>query len=103
MTDPNKQPKWKHFSAFRTAAEEDSNAKGGKADENEGGRAHISATRGRIVQTPGKEKPYKVVLEHEEGGATEHPVSTMKEGEALIKRKTPRRAKRDTSGDRAGP
>ena len=103
MTDPNQKPKWKHFSAFRTAAEEDSNAKRGKASENEADHAHMSSTRGRIVQTPGKEKPYKVVLEHEDRGETEHPVSTMKEGEALIKRKTPRPARRDTSGDRAGP
>lgn len=103
MTDPNKKPKWKHFSAFRTAAEEDSNAKRGKAGEIEGAHTHMSATRGRIVQTPGNEKPYKVVLDHEEGGATEHPVATMKEGEALIKRKTPRPAKRDTSRDRVGP
>jgi len=103
MTGPDKKPKWKHFSAFRTAAEEDSNAKRDKACENEGAHTHMSATRGRIVQTPDKEKLYKVVLDHEEGGATEHPVSTMQEGEALIKRKTPRPAERDTSWDREAP
>lgn len=102
MTTLKKPPKWKHFSAFRTAAEEDSNTKGFDTRKDDAGD-HVSATRGRIVRTPGKEKPYKAVLEHEEGDASEHPVSTIKEGEALIKRKTPRPAKRDTSGDRSGP
>jgi hypothetical protein len=96
MATPKKFPKSKHFSVFRTAAEEDSNA---KSRDSEAGRSQMSATCGRIVRTPGKEKPYKVMLEHEEGGETEHPVSTMKEGEALIKRETPRPAKRDTARD----
>ena len=103
MTSHNKPTKWKHFSAFRTAAEEDSNVKSGRARENEASHGHMSATRGRIVQTPGQGKPYKVVLEHEERADTEHAVSTMKEGEDLIKRKTPRPPKRDTSRDRERP
>lgn len=40
---------------------------------------------GRIVKTPGREKPYKVVLEHEREGISEFPVSTIREGEALIR------------------
>lgn len=58
------------------------------------------ATRGRIVQTPAKDKPYKVVLEHEDGKDTEKPVTTMREGEALIKDETPTPPKRDKQFDR---
>ena len=58
------------------------------------------ATRGRIVQTPTKGKPYKVVLEHEDGKDTEEPVTTMREGEALIKEETPTPPKRDKLYDR---
>jgi hypothetical protein len=42
--------------------------------------------RGRVVLTPGEELPYKVVLEHE-SGTTEHPVATIREGEAFIREK----------------
>jgi hypothetical protein len=59
------------------------------------------ATRGHIVRTPRAEQPYKAVLEHETGPNTEHPVSTMREGEAYIRDETPAPAGRDTSGDRA--
>lgn len=61
----------------------------------------MPAIRGRVVQTPGEEKPYKVVLEYEGRGITEHPVSTMREGEALIKSKTPRPPKRNKARDHA--
>jgi hypothetical protein len=60
----------------------------------------MTATRGRVVQTPTRDKPYKVVLEHEGGADTEHMVTTMREGEALIRRETPTPAPRDTSRDR---
>jgi hypothetical protein len=60
----------------------------------------MTATRGRVVQTPTKEKPYKVVLEHGDSADTEHPVSTMREGEALIRLETPAPPARDTSSDR---
>lgn len=40
---------------------------------------------GRIVKTPDQNKPYKVVLEHERDGVLEYPVSTIREGEALIR------------------
>ncbi len=45
------------------------------------------AIRGRVVITPGQSTPYKVVLEHERG-TTEHPVQTVAEGEALIRKHT---------------
>jgi hypothetical protein len=60
----------------------------------------MAATRGRIVQTPTEKKPYKVVLEHEGGTDTERPVSTMREGEALIRLETPAPPARDTARDR---
>ena len=59
----------------------------------------MPATRGRVVQTRGDKKPYKVVLEHEDGEDTEHAVTTMREGEALIKAETPKPPKRDKSRD----
>jgi hypothetical protein len=45
----------------------------------------MRVTGGRIVQTWGKAQPYKVVLEDEGGGCIEHPVASVREGEALIR------------------
>lgn len=39
----------------------------------------------RVVRTQGGETPYKVILEDDEQGRSEHPVSTVREGEALIR------------------
>jgi hypothetical protein len=39
----------------------------------------------RVVVTPEGEHPYKVVLEKGEEGSSEHPVATIREGEALIR------------------
>jgi hypothetical protein len=61
----------------------------------------MAATRGRVVQTPTEAKPYKVVLEHEGGADTEQGVETMREGEALIREKTPKPPKRDRTRDRS--
>jgi hypothetical protein len=44
---------------------------------------------GRIVITPAADKPYKVVLDHDPTGHSEHPVATIKEGEALIRERLP--------------
>jgi hypothetical protein len=53
----------------------------------------MTAKSGHIVVTPGSKKPYKVVLDQEEKGdeprILEVEVSTVREGEALIKRVTP--------------
>ena len=49
----------------------------------------MTLKRSRVVLTPGAELPYKVVLEHEDG-ATEYPVATVREGEALIRDNLPR-------------
>ena len=40
---------------------------------------------GRVVQTQGLEMPYKVVLEDEQGRSEDHPVPTIREGEALMR------------------
>lgn len=100
MTAHDGSSKHTHFSAFRTAGEELADRKKGEVPPDDSGRDHVSATRGRIVRTPERSKPYKVVLEHEGYADTEHPVATVREGEALIKRKTPRPIGRDTSRDR---
>lgn len=60
----------------------------------------MSATRGRIVKTARTDKPYKIVLEHEDGADTEQAVATMREGEAQIKREIPAVMPRDNSRDR---
>ena len=44
---------------------------------------------GRVVQTPTLEQPYKVVLDHGGGVESEHAVATVREGEALIRQKSP--------------
>lgn len=45
---------------------------------------------GRVVKTPKADQPYKVVLEYEGGSAeTEHPVSSVREGEVLIRQRSP--------------
>jgi hypothetical protein len=41
--------------------------------------------RGHVVLTRGQEQPYKVILEYEWGEHSEHPVTTIMEGEALIR------------------
>jgi hypothetical protein len=49
----------------------------------------MSVTGGRVVVTPGQAQPYKVVLEHDRTSDTEHPVSTVSEGEIYIRSKRP--------------
>jgi hypothetical protein len=49
----------------------------------------MSVTGGRVVVTPGEALPYKVVLEHEQTNDTEHPVSTVSEGELYIRSRRP--------------
>jgi hypothetical protein len=42
---------------------------------------------GRVVRTRGEETPYKVILDDDEQGRIEHPVLTVREGEALLREK----------------
>jgi hypothetical protein len=48
-------------------------------------RKDMAVKGGRVVKTPGKKKPYKVVLERENREETEHAVETVREGEELIR------------------
>jgi hypothetical protein len=45
----------------------------------------MTVREGRVVLTPDDNKPYKVVLEHDGKPDSEHPVSSIREGEELIK------------------
>jgi hypothetical protein len=60
----------------------------------------MSATGGRVVRTPHEAHPYKVVLQHEHAQDSEHPVATMREGEALIRAESPKPPRADVSRDR---
>jgi hypothetical protein len=59
----------------------------------------MAATRGHVVRTPTKKEPYKVILEHDGGPDTEASVSTVREGEDLIKEEMPTQPERDTTRD----
>lgn len=48
------------------------------------------AISGRIVLTPEKSLPYKVVLEHEEGADSEYEVASVRAGEKLIRDHLPK-------------
>lgn len=95
------KPDFKHSTALRSAVERAASATSRSGQrENEGD--HIAARAGHIVQTPGEDQPYKVILEHEDGTSSEHACTSMREGEAFIRRNTPKPIARDTSRDR-GP
>lgn len=51
---------------------------------------------GRIVRTPTEAKPYKVVLEYDGAQSLEYPVASVREGESLIREKTPPSSKADS-------
>lgn len=84
-----------HFTIFRTAAEEVSDAKATDEWANEGG--HMHAKSGYVVQV--STGGYKVVLNHEDGDDTEQYCDSMREGEAIIRRNTPRPPKRNPLHD----
>jgi len=88
--------KVKHFTPFLSVAEEAA-ASAREAWSPQGG--HLHASSGRIVQTPHAAEPYKVVFDHGDGPDTEQPCKTIRECEALIKRRTPTPSLRNTSRD----
>ncbi|CAA9355130.1 MAG: hypothetical protein AVDCRST_MAG93-7317 [uncultured Chloroflexia bacterium] len=45
------------------------------------------AAAGRIVQTRGRDRPYKVVLDYDEEWSEEVLVGSIREGEELIRRR----------------
>lgn len=65
----------------------------------EGEGAQMTATSGRIVQTPTGNKPYKVILGHTGTADSEQGVETMREGEALIRLEMPTPPTRDRLRD----
>jgi hypothetical protein len=69
--------------------------------EIEGG--HMSSRFGRIVRDPSAERPYRVILSHDEGPESQRAFATMREAEAFIRRNTPRPRARDTFWDREAP
>ena len=91
--------KIRHFTPFFSVAEEAA-VSAEEVWSNEGGHSH--ANSGRIVRTPLAAEPYKVVFDHEDGPDTEQPCKTMKECEALIRRRTPSPSPRNTSRDHDG-
>ena len=96
-SDPQETSDPKHFTPFRSAAEEAS-AKSTEGSAHEGG--HMSSERGRIVHAPGSKLPYKAILSHDAGEDTEHAFATMRQAEAFIKRNTPVPASRRRTYDR---
>ena len=69
-------------------------------DEEKWQGGHMSSTAGRVVRTPDRDLPYKVVLTHEDDKTSEHAFASMREAEAFIKRNTPKPPERDRSRDR---
>ena len=49
--------------------------------------AALEVVKASVVCTPGAEQPYKAVLHYRDGRCAEHPVSTVRDGEALIRSK----------------
>jgi hypothetical protein len=95
-TDPQDSSGATHSTGPRSADEERSDS----AQDSAGEGGHMSSERGRIVQTPETDLPYKVILTHDVGQDTEHAFATMREAEAFIKRNTPVPAARRTTYDR---
>ena len=87
----------RHFTAFRSAADEVADAKA--RDETAEKEARVRAKSGHIVRTYDAKEPYKIVFKHEDGADSEQACATIREGEAIIRRNTPTPPKRDASRD----
>jgi hypothetical protein len=74
----------KHFTPFYSAAEEAFAAKGEESWGSEGG--NVSSLHGCIVNVPGADLAYKVLLMGHGRPDTEHSFATMNEAEAFIRR-----------------
>lgn len=88
----------KHFTPFRSAAEEFAMKPEEEVWNNEGG--HMSSSSGLVVSTPGSHLPYKAVLSHQGRNDSEHPFLTIREAEAFIRANTPVPPGRRTLYDR---
>jgi hypothetical protein len=58
-------------------------------EEDTARRLAMTVTGGSVVVTLGAVKPYKVVLEHAQTNDSEHPIATVREGEALLRSALP--------------
>ena len=100
-TPPTHPTLSKHFTPFRSAAEEAALKSGEDGWDNEGG--HMSFTAGRIVRTPDAVFPYKVVMSHHGHADSARAFETIREAEAYIRRNTPVPVAHRTLYDRAAP
>jgi hypothetical protein len=91
VTTPNPR----HFTAFRSAAEEVYTLLVVREDCGEEG-GHTYATAGYIMATPGAELPYKAVFNHHDRADTEQPCETISACRVLIARNTRATATRAT-------
>lgn len=96
---PAKAPK--HFTPFRSAAEELATKDDENSWINHGG--HMSSASGLVVSTPGNDLAYKVILTCHGGEDSERPFATMREAEAFIRHNTPVPTARRTLYDRDAP
>jgi hypothetical protein len=90
-------PQTPHFTIFRSAADEVATSSARVEWANEGG--HMHAESGSIVQSYGDTRSLKVVFKHANGDVTEQACTTIREGEAIIRRNTPTPPNRDASRD----
>jgi hypothetical protein len=90
----------KHFTPFRSAAEEAAMKGGEDVDgcDNEGGQQ--GSTAGPIVRVPGATPPYTLVIHHQGRADTKRAFTTMREAEAFIRRNTPTPSPPSTLYDR---
>lgn len=88
----------KHFTPFRSAAEELAMEDGENNWINKGG--HMNSAYGLVVSTPGNDLPYKVILTCHGGEDSERPFATMRQAEAFIRHNTPVPTARRTLYDR---
>jgi hypothetical protein len=88
----------KHFTAFRSAAEEARARISLPIAVDEGPQSN--ALRGRIVRTPGARSPYKVVLTHAGQADSARAFDSIREAEAFIRGNTPVPEPRPTLYDR---
>jgi hypothetical protein len=92
ISAPHRAKARKHFTAFRSAAEEATAKLERESWDNEGGAASAPANGGCVIYTPGEDLPYKVLLIHRGRPDSEHPFATMRDAEAFIRHTTPRPA-----------
>src|SRR5437763_2728954 len=82
------QPSAEQLTSSRDAISVGASNGASQSWENEGG--HMSSRFGRIVRDPAGQKPYKVILSHDQGAESERAFATMRDAEPFVRRKPPR-------------